>query len=168
MTLEELLALLPDNTTGAIDAEDLRVIVAELYKKDAELEARVIAVEASGGEISADGVWQFNPIPGSTPQSMQLSVDQLPITSATWARFWPIDLENQDMRNFLTTAKKIYTQQENDARNWAYYNVTGTPTDNGTYIQVPISLISFSGSSTASQWQRVLIVLTMPSATAEE
>jgi len=31
MTLEEMLALLPDNTTGAIQAADLRIIVTELY-----------------------------------------------------------------------------------------------------------------------------------------
>jgi hypothetical protein len=167
VTLEELLALLPDNTTGAIDAEDLRVIVAELYTQWASNEARITAVEASGGEISADGVWQFNPIAGAVPQSMQLSVDVIPITDASWVRFWPVDLNNQDMRNFITTAKKVYTQQENDGANWAYYNVTGPATDNGTYVQLPIELISSSGSSTTSQWQRVLIVLTMPSATAD-
>jgi hypothetical protein len=31
MTLDEMLALLPDNTTGAIDAADLRAIVADLF-----------------------------------------------------------------------------------------------------------------------------------------
>jgi len=31
MTLEEMLALLPDNSVGAIDAADLRVIVTELF-----------------------------------------------------------------------------------------------------------------------------------------
>lgn len=30
MTLASMLALLPDNTTGAIDADDLRTIVTEL------------------------------------------------------------------------------------------------------------------------------------------
>src|SRR5215204_1236659 len=32
MTLEELLALLPDNDTGAIDAADLRTVVTELWQ----------------------------------------------------------------------------------------------------------------------------------------
>ena len=31
MTLDDLLALLPDNTTGAISAADMRTIVTELY-----------------------------------------------------------------------------------------------------------------------------------------
>jgi hypothetical protein len=167
MTLEELLALLPDNTTGAIDASDLRAIVTELYNISGSLEARIVSVEASAGEISYNGIWQFNPIEGAVPQSMQLSVDQVPITDATWARFWPVDLTNQDMRNFLTTATKLYVQQENDARNWAYYDVTGAATDNGSYVQVPIALQSFSGSSSASQWQRVLVIMTMPSAVVE-
>ena len=33
MTLDEMLALLPDNTTGEIDAADLRAIVTDLFEK---------------------------------------------------------------------------------------------------------------------------------------
>ena len=36
MTLDELLALLPDNTTGAIDAVDLRTIVTELFNANGD------------------------------------------------------------------------------------------------------------------------------------
>ena len=36
MTLEEILALLPDNTTGDIDAADLRTVVTELWNKPAD------------------------------------------------------------------------------------------------------------------------------------
>ena len=46
MTLEELLALLPDNTTGEIDAADLRTVVTELFNKTAAAEARLDALEA--------------------------------------------------------------------------------------------------------------------------
>lgn len=48
MTLEELLALLPDNTTGQIDAADLRTIVTELFDKTATLAA---VVEANTTQI---------------------------------------------------------------------------------------------------------------------
>jgi hypothetical protein len=57
MTLEEMLALLPDNDVGAIDAADLRVIVTELFTIADT--ARTTAEAASGvandayGQISA-------------------------------------------------------------------------------------------------------------------
>jgi hypothetical protein len=35
VTLDDLLALLPDNDTGAIDAADLRTIVTELWQQTA-------------------------------------------------------------------------------------------------------------------------------------
>lgn len=57
MTLEELLALLPDNNTGAIDAADLRTIVTELYTRDdtnaAAADGRLDALEA--GTAALDG-----------------------------------------------------------------------------------------------------------------
>ena len=45
MTLEELLALLPDNTTGQITAADLRAVVTELYNRIVALEDVVAAFE---------------------------------------------------------------------------------------------------------------------------
>lgn len=42
MTLAEMLALLPDNDTGEIDAADLRTIVTEL-------DARLTALETPAG-----------------------------------------------------------------------------------------------------------------------
>lgn len=167
MTLDELLALLPDNTTGEISAADFRTIVTELYNRDEEQNGRLTALESSAGEIAFSGIWQYNPQVGSVPQAMQVSLNASPITQATWARFWFTDLNNKDMRNFLLTASKIYVQQESDGANWAYYNVTGAATDLGNYIEVPIEVSSAYGSSMASQWQRVLAVITMPSAAVE-
>lgn len=45
MTLEEMLALLPDNITGSIDADDLRAIVTQLYNDTATVSAMVAALE---------------------------------------------------------------------------------------------------------------------------
>jgi hypothetical protein len=47
VTLEELLALLPDNTTGDIDAADMRTVVTELYNANLALMDRVAALEAT-------------------------------------------------------------------------------------------------------------------------
>lgn len=52
MTLDDLLALLPDNTSGAIDAADLRTVVTELWNKAAAADA-LPAVYAGG--LTADG-----------------------------------------------------------------------------------------------------------------
>lgn len=162
-TLDDLLALLPDNSSGAIDADDLRTIVSELWGGTASLEARLIALEASTGEISYDGIWQFNPQVGAVPQAMQVSLNTDLIIDATWARYWKTDLTNQDMSNFIETATKIYVQAETDSANWAYYDVTGPAVDNGSWIEVPIAVKTFQGSSASSEWQRVLTVFTMPS-----
>jgi hypothetical protein len=50
MTLDELLALLPDNNTGAIDAADLRTIVTDLFTKAGAAAAGVVSV---AGDVSA-------------------------------------------------------------------------------------------------------------------
>jgi Ca2+-binding EF-hand superfamily protein len=45
MTLEELLALLPDNTTGEISAADMRTIVTELWNHATP--AEMVSAEAN-------------------------------------------------------------------------------------------------------------------------
>jgi hypothetical protein len=53
-TLDDLLALLPDNDTGAIDAADLRTAVTALWYKS-----------AIGGQVTSDGTLAYGP-PGWT------------------------------------------------------------------------------------------------------
>ncbi len=48
MGLDEMLALLPDNTQGDISAADMRAIVTELHTYVQNNEARVDALEAGG------------------------------------------------------------------------------------------------------------------------
>lgn len=51
MTLEEMLALLPDNVSGLISAADMRAIVTSLYGQNEEL-AAAVAVSLSGKQNS--------------------------------------------------------------------------------------------------------------------
>ncbi len=59
MTLDEILALLPDNTTGAIDAADLRTAVTELWNKPAGTTpagaSRLVPVFIFQGESNSGG-----------------------------------------------------------------------------------------------------------------
>lgn len=54
MTLEQLLALLPDNNTGAIDADDLRTIVTELYTDIAANAQQLTVLTADVADVAAD------------------------------------------------------------------------------------------------------------------
>src|SRR5262245_52811150 len=104
MTLAELLALLPDNNTGDIDAADLRTIVTELFDNTATVlaeaqantgqivnnDARLDALEnqaPGGGGATVAGRWQINPIANDTPGGMQVSASSGVWTDATWLRF---------------------------------------------------------------------------------
>jgi hypothetical protein len=60
MTLDEMLALLPDNNTGAIDAIDIRTIVTELYN----------------AAHTAFTVHAYRITSGYPPNSGQIAVDQ--------------------------------------------------------------------------------------------
>lgn len=51
ITLEELLSLLPDNTTGQIGAGDMRAIVSALWAKG-----------SLGGQLETDGTTQYLPL----------------------------------------------------------------------------------------------------------
>src|SRR5262245_60262982 len=108
MTLDELLALLPDNTTGEIDAADLRTIVTELFNKTAAVQteadansasivnvegavgdwaattnARIDALEAQSNTHSIAGVYRLTATPGADPNDGNLSTDTGALNTAT-------------------------------------------------------------------------------------
>ncbi len=162
--IDDIDALFPDNTTGAIDAVDLRTAFHAIYDWAVVTEARLTALENSGGQIGYGGIWQYNPQAGSTPQGKQMSFDTGVLADATWIRLTPDDRTNTDMSNFITTAQYVYVQERSDAGNNGYYQVDGPIVDHGTYFEVPVSYISGAGDSSSAQWQEAVVVFTMPSA----
>lgn len=179
-TLDDLLALLPDNNTGAIDAADLRYIVTELWDYTLnvqtavndgaivaavaveDLRARVAALESSaagGGTQSITGRWQVNPQAGATPGAAQVTSDTGDPDTATWLRFSKTDQANIDLSVPLLKASTVYGQQQGDATSWARFDVTGAPTDGGSYVQVPVQIVDGQGTGAAA-WQAAVIVLT--------
>lgn len=186
MTLEELLALLPDNDTGAIDAADLRTIVTDLYGQIADIanvtgvvgdeitsmgavvmtnDARITALEADSGDgssVSVSGRWQVNPQGGANPGGKQVTASSGEFALATWLRFDPTDLNNNDMTAALMSATELFAQQQANSDNWMRCNVTGQATDSGAFVEVPIEVIGNHGSISSAQWQEVQVVLKVP------
>lgn len=162
MTLEELLALLPDNTTGAIDADDLRTIVTELWNQGAAIQARVAALETrDGGDgylATVNGRWQVNPTPGN-PGGKQMSADQASWAMASVLRFDPVDLNNNDLSTALLEADDLFGQQQSDATNWMRWRVSGAASDEGSYIEVPVTMVASGGSISGAQWQEAQVVI---------
>lgn len=162
MDLDDLLALLPDNTTGAIDASDLRTIVTELYERIENTESRVAALEASGSsgdEYTISGVWQVNPTAGATPGGSQVTCDTGLFSTATWLRFATSDKNDLDATAALANATSIYAQQKMNAQNWARYTVSGSPTIGSGYIEVPVTVEAHSGTVGAAAWQDAVAVI---------
>lgn len=167
MTLDELLALLPDNNTGAIDAADLRTIVTELWNDGAKIEARVSALEVDSGggsdsSISVSGIWQVNPQVDATPGGKQVTSDTALWTNTTLLRFDDHDQDNMDQSTVLLSATEIFMQQEQNAENWVRYAATGGGSHPAGYVEVPVTFLNGGGSITTAQWQDAVVVMKVP------
>jgi hypothetical protein len=84
MTLDDLLALLPDNTSGEISAADLRTIVTELWNYTASVQATLNGVvvnsvpalearSAKAGQVASDGTLVYGP-DGWTSERLEAGV----------------------------------------------------------------------------------------------
>lgn len=157
MTLDELLALLPDNDTGDIDAADLRTIVTEMWNRDIDFEARIAALESSAvGGVSISGRWQYNSQVGATPQGMQVTGDAADLLAVTWLRFDKFEQTNVNMTNVLMSASALYGQQQDDPTAWVRYSVFDTPTDGGSYVEIPVQYVV--GGDLAAEWTNTVFV----------
>jgi len=167
MTLEEMLELLPDNDTGAIDAADLRSVVTGLYELAQGLAAKVNAVESYHDSISITGAWQYNGTPGVVPGGMQITTATGRLSDAAWIRFAKFDQDNRDFSTVLARASTLFIQQAQNAGTWGKVFVTGPGVDGGSYVELPISWALGSGSASTANWQRVVVVVTVPTTGAE-
>lgn len=129
-----------------------------------DLQRRVSRIEKSGGASIGGGVsgrWQINSNAGAAPGGTQITSDTGDFQSGlTWVRFAKQDLTNLDFSAVLMamTAGKIYLgQQTMNADNRAMVEVDGAPTDGGTYIEVPSTVISSTGGGAA--WQEATVFL---------
>jgi hypothetical protein len=178
MTLQELLALLPDNTTGDIGADDLRTIVTELFNTGAatadqvsedieeitEINTRLDALEAASGgsgvdTVTVQGRWQYNPQAGA-PGGAQMTTDTGDPLTVTALRFAPHDHDDRDFTTNienLTAGDVIYVQGWQVSGSRASFDVTGDGVATGGYLEVPVTRRTGSGDSSAT-WQDVAVI----------
>lgn len=162
MTLDEALALLPDNTTGQISASDLRDIVTAMWGTDDALSARIGVLEAAGDLHTIVGVWQVNQTVGAAPSTGQVTKDQAAFSSVNWLRFTETDVEGTDLGTALLQASVIYMQMRTDRTKWVRYDVSGTPTDAGTYIQVPVTYDASNGGTFTNGANALAVIGVVP------
>lgn len=132
MELNELLALLPDNNTGAIDAADLRTIVTELYGQSQTVGQvfgftwQASTTNPSNGRATMDPTWGLN---GTTLRLNNTTDSGLTLT------FDVLD-SLLDVRLVLVGA--------NDSV--LHATKTGPSVNQGTYRDIPIAVQSATGS----------------------
>lgn len=187
MTLAELLALLPDNTTGDIDAADLRTIVTELFNTTAALQAeadltvtnmntltselenwaattnaRIDALEqatASGHTVS--GVYRLNSTPSGDPATGQVTTNTGALDTAASIRVAATDRGGTDLTNVLNKATKVSVQDKDNSANWAKWDVTGITAPSLGDFDLAVTLTGSAGVLSGSN-NDLVFVFTVP------
>jgi len=144
MTLDELLALLPDNDTGDIGADDLRTIVQELY-----IAAHTIFA-----------TYAFNWSTDQTPPTGKVSLN------ADWSTSSVLCHVSETTANGVNTpfgwADELASVQftlggQNGVRMTG--NVSGVSVDQGTYRDVPVTISSATGTPANNQLLTLALVV---------
>lgn len=148
-TLDELLALLPDNTSGLIDASDLREIVTVLWQR-------------SG--VTSSGMWKYAPADFSqNPGDKFFQTNNTTEMAVTQFRFGATDLNNIDFTALLQNSVRFVVQAAANAENWASFLVL-TDVDpvvaNGK-ITLAVKYENGPGSFDLSQWQDFIFFFTL-------
>jgi 3D (Asp-Asp-Asp) domain-containing protein len=159
--LDDLLALLPDNSTGEISAADLRAVISGIWEEGAIVAARVSALEQTGGSgtgvISITGSWGINTNPDATPGTKTVACDTGNFSTASVLKISKTDKDLTDLTAAIIGANRIFAQQKKDSTSWVDYTVTGAATDNGSWISVPVSVTSFAIGG-GNPWGDAIIV----------
>jgi hypothetical protein len=137
MTLDELLALIPDNDEGQIDADDLQTIVTELFNRAGNTMGQAFAYK-----------WTTT----ATPPSGRIRTDTPWDMSAT--KLWVSEIADDGASptfNILGDANalaRIWVATTNGTKLVA--DVTGPAIDLGTYREIPIAVIEVIGPAPAN------------------
>jgi hypothetical protein len=136
MTLEELLALIPDNEDGQIEADDLQTIVTELYNRagnsmgDSWAYKWTSSTPPPTGRVNLDAAW------GVTATKLWVSETADEGASPTFGMIE--DAVQTRIRIATTDGKRLVA------------DVTGPGTDLGTYRELPIEVVEVIGPSPAN------------------
>lgn len=108
------------------------------------------------------GIWQLNTNAGAVPGGAQVTSNTGDPATSTYIRFARQDTAGTDFKAVLmnqSVGSIIVAQQQISADNYARYEISGAPVDNGTYIQIPVNFISQGGTTAA--WQNIIFVLSL-------
>ena len=132
MELDDMLALLPDNSTGAIDAAGLRAIVTGLYENSSMVAQvfgynwQAVSTNPSNGRATMDPTWGLG---GTTLRLNNTTGSGLTLTF--------------DVLDTLLSVGIILVGANDSA---LHAIVTGSSVDQGTYRDIPIDVQSATGS----------------------
>lgn len=147
-TLDELLALLPDNDTGEIDAVDLRTIVTALWDR---------------AGTTVGGTWKYSPDTDGTPQTTFFQFDTTLPVDATRIDFNVHDVSGSNLRTLLLNAHRFVIQQATNPDNWAAYVVTeqAVVSGDGEVVSMNITRTAGEGAGISAAWQDILVYFTL-------
>lgn len=113
-----------------------------------------------GQTISPLGQWKWTTATSGAPASGQIGIDTVVFATATTIRISETTDPGTDastlLTSFLVSGAELFIQEKDDATRWARYNITGAPTDVGTYRTIPVTLVA--GSTVMPQNNRVMAV----------
>lgn len=142
MTLDDLLALLPDNNSGQIGADDLRTIVTELYNS-AHRNYAVIPYQYSNSASPAAGKINIDWSMAATT----LNVSDAGSDGSSLS-FGVIDSNTTNDFNLSNADDTVLIEGV----------ITGPSTDNGTYRTWPVTISRVLGSAPSNNTQLTLYV----------
>jgi len=137
MTLEELLALIPDNDAGAIDADDLQTIVTELFNRAGNTMGQAFAYK-----------WTTS----ATPATGRVRTDTSWDMTAT--KLWVSEIADEG----ASPTFNLVGDDEAKTRIWVattggtklVADVTGPIVDLGIYRELPIAVVEVVGAAPAN------------------
>jgi hypothetical protein len=110
------------------------------------------------GQSAAIGEWTFRDTTTAPPSSGQIRLNHANQTLATLMWVHHLTALGKDVKNYLEffvhADSQIYIQTKDDSSKWQLYDVTGEPTDGGTYLTIPI--VWNSGGTALPDGQRML------------
>jgi len=184
-TLQDLLDLLPDNSTGDIDAADLRTVVTDLWNQTVGVEtevtgnadavalwaattnARIDALEeATGGDRTVSAVYRLDAAPSGDPSGGEVTTNTGALATASSLRFAALDRNGVDLTNlFASGVTKVSAQDKDNASNWAKWTVAGAATSPSMGdFDLAVTLVSSAGTLTAGQNNDLVFVFSYPAA----
>ena len=103
---------------------------------------------------STSGVWNYS----TTLTMADPGSGKLRTNNATWLSVTQIALNQYDQNNFdrtpilssLVTGDVLFIQDKSNSGNYVKYTVAGTPTNNTSWFQIPVTVTSGAGTAPAN------------------